>query len=125
MRRILQTLTIVSIAAVSLTGCKRENNLEKAYNLLNEHKPKIEVAKALVSDTVMMDSLNNEQMAQLEECLEYIKGVQDSLDVSERNRYDYIIQDKIKKGLDTKSTTVGGEVIDNPDSEIVPSTENE
>ena len=113
---------IISLIAIIIIliagGCDRKGkNLEDAYKLVEEQGDKIEVATTLVSDTIMVDSLDSRQMEQLEACLQYLKGMHDQLEPETREKLDNVIQDKIMNNLDTKGTIVGGEVIDNPDSE--------
>lgn len=124
MKKIIFT-AIGTLCLICLVGCGKKNNIEAAHKLVEEQGDKIEVANILVSDTIMVDSLDARQMVQLEECLVYIKGAHEQLEPEVREHLDYVIHDKIKNNLDNKGTTVGGELIDNPDSEIVTSPEEE
>lgn len=119
MKKCLFTATAAA-CILGLWSCGKKNSVEEAYKLVEEQGDKIEVATVLVSDTIIVDSLDNVEMEHLEACLEYLKGMHDELEPETRQKLDYVIEDKIKNNLDTKSTTVGGELIDNPNSEIAP-----
>ena len=114
MKRFLQPLSFIAIIAGMMiaASCTKENNLEKAYKLTTEQGDKIEVAEALVSDTIIMDSLNNEQIIQLEECLEYLKGSHEMMPQDVQQKLDVILTDKITRNINRESSVIGGEVID-------------
>lgn len=124
MRKFLLS-SIATACILGMVACGKKNNIEEAHKIVEEEGDKIEVANMLASDSIVMDSLDTEHMAQLEECLQYIRGTHDQLEPEVKEKIDVVIQEKINNNLDTKGTTVGGELVDNPDSEQVPSSGDE
>ena len=123
MRKSLLTFIALGLLA-GMYACHRDN-IEKAHKLVEEKGDKIEVAEILVSDTIIVDSLDSIHMQLLDECLDYLKRMPEQLEPEVDAKITRIIVDKMNYNMDTQSTTVGGELVDNPDSEKESSTPDE